>query len=127
MAAGTIEDYLKTGAVKNSVNFPEVALKTRVPNTIRITVVNRNEPGMLAKITETLAKVNLNIIQQVNNSRGNVAYNVIDFDASNADGGFDLKAVQEELTMLDGVLSSRVLFGTAGTGYARNIDGKYYA
>lgn len=127
MAAKTIEDYLKTGAIKNSVNFPEVALQNRIPNTIRITVVNRNEPGMLAKITDALAKVNLNILQQVNNSRGGVAYNVIDFDASNADGDFDLKAVQEELTMVDGVLSSRVLFGSPGTGYARNVEGSYYA
>jgi len=127
MAANTINDYLETGTIKNSVNFPNVSLENRVPNTIRITVVNRNEPGMLAKITETLAKVNLNIMQQVNNSRGDVAYNVIDFDTSNADGDFDLKAVQKELTMLEGVLSSRVIYGNYGSGYARNIDGVYYA
>jgi len=127
MAANTINDYLETGTIKNSVNFPNVSLENRVPNTIRITVVNRNEPGMLAKITETLAKVNLNIMQQVNNSRGDVAYNVIDFDTSNADGDFDLKAVQKELTMLEGVLSSRIIYGNYGSGYARNIDGVYYA
>jgi len=29
--------------------------------------------------------------------------------------------------MLDGVLSSRVLFGSPGAGFARNVDGEYFA
>jgi len=126
MAANTIIDYLETGTIKNSVNFPSVSLDSRAPNSIRVTVVNKNEPGVLAKITDVLAKVNLNIIQQVNNSRGSVAYNVIDFDASTAES-LDFKGLQEELTMVDGVLSSRFIYGARGTGYARNIDGKYFA
>jgi hypothetical protein len=28
--------------------------------------------------------------------------------------------------MLEGVLSTRILFGTPGIGYARNIDGNYF-
>jgi len=126
MASNTIIDYLETGTIKNSVNFPSVSLDSRAPNSIRVTVVNKNEPGVLAKITDVLAKVNLNIIQQVNNSRGSVAYNVIDFDASTADS-LDFKGLQEELTMVDGVLSSRFIYGARGAGYARNIDGKYFA
>jgi len=125
MAAETIMSYLETGAIKNSVNFPTVALPSRAPNTFRVTVINRNEPGMLAKISEEFAKANLNIVQQVNNSRGIVAYNVIDVDPATAET-VDLEDLQEKLTMLDGVLSSRVLFGTPGSGYARNVDGKYY-
>ena len=38
----------------------------------------------------------------------------------------DLKDLQKELTMHDGVLSSRILMGVAGAGYARNIDGQYF-
>jgi hypothetical protein len=30
------------------------------------------------------------------------------------------------MTMLEGVLSTRILFGTPGLGYARNIDGNYF-
>ena len=129
MAAETVSDYLENGVVRNSVNFPTVAPPERAPNSIRFVVVNKNEPGMLAKITDAISQHNLNITQQINNSRGDVAYNVIDFDASGATDGtvFDAKLLQKEITMLDGVLSSRVLYGVSGTGYAKNVDGNYFA
>ena len=82
---------------------------------------------MLSKITEIFAKANMNIIQQINQSRGDIAYNVLDVDPSTADDNkLELKDLQKEVTMLDGVLSSRVLFGTPGAGYARNIHGQYF-
>lgn len=127
MAANTIRDYIETGTIKNSVNFPETSLPDRPENAIRMTVVNKNIPGMLAHITEAFAKAKLNIMQQVNHSRGDIAYNVLDIDPTNDGGGaVCLKDLQRELTMLDGVLSSRILFGTPGAGYARNIDGQYF-
>mmetsp|Transcript_233 Transcript_233/g.305 ORF Transcript_233/g.305 Transcript_233/m.305 type:complete len:317 (-) Transcript_233:1635-2585(-) len=127
MAANTIRDYIETGTIKNSVNFPETSLPDRPENAIRMTVVNKNVPGMLAHITEAFAKAELNIIQQVNHSRGDVAYNVLDIDPTSDGGeGVCLKDLQRELTMLEGVLSSRILFGTPGAGYARNIDGQYF-
>ena len=127
MAADTIRDFLETGAIKNSVNFPATELPERSPGAIRMTVVNKNIPGMLAGITEIFAKANLNIIQQINHSRGDVAYNVIDIDPCGSDGeNVQLKELQKNLTMTEGVLSSRIIFGIPGTGYARNIDGTYY-
>ena len=127
MAANTIQDYIETGAIKNSVNFPETSLPERPANSIRMTVVNKNIPGMLAHITEALAKADLNIIQQINHSRGDIAYNVLDIDPTSSGGdAICLKDLQRDLTMLDGVLSSRVLFGCPGAGYARNIDGSYF-
>ena len=127
MAADTIRDYIEHGTVRNSVNFPATNLEERGENTIRITVVNSNKPGVLSKITDVFAKAGVNIIQQINQSRGDIAYNVLDVDPATAGNKkLELKDLQREVTMLDGVLSSRVLFGTPGAGYARNIDGKYY-
>ena len=127
MAADTIRDFLQTGTIKNSVNFPATDLPERPMGSIRITVVNKNIPGMLASITETVAKANLNILQQINHSQGDVAYNVMDIDPKTSDGKkVELKNLQQSLTMTDGVLSSRILFGTPGAGYARNIDGSYF-
>lgn len=127
MAADTIREYIEHGTIRNSVNFPNTELPERGENTIRISVVNKNIPGMLSKITECFAKANMNILQQVNHSRGKIAYNVIDVDPATAgDKQLELKELQKEVTMLDGVLSSRVLFGTPGAGYARNIDGNYF-
>lgn len=100
----------------------------RHENIVRVTVVNQNKPGVLSKITDCFAKAGLNIAQQINVSRGDVAYNVIDLDPAIHKEGVstNLKDLQRDVTLLEGVMSSRILFGTPGTGYARNIDGKYF-
>jgi len=126
MAADTISDYLKTGTIKNSVNFPATSLPERPEGSIRISVINKNKPGVLAHITEVFAKGGLNILQQINQSRGDIAYNVVDIEASWDNKDLELKDLQKEITMTDGVLSSRIVFGTPGMGYARNIDGQYW-
>ena len=129
MAAETIREYLEHGTIRNSVNFPSTNLPERHERIIRITVVNKNIPGMLSKITDCLAKSGLNIAQQINQSRGDIAYNVIDLDPTMSQEGqsVELKELQKEMTLLDGVLSTRVLFGSPGLAYARNIDGQYFA
>mmetsp|Transcript_7844 Transcript_7844/g.16823 ORF Transcript_7844/g.16823 Transcript_7844/m.16823 type:complete len:474 (+) Transcript_7844:229-1650(+) len=124
MAAETLRLYLEDGTVRHSVNFPDASLPERNPDHIRITVVNQNKPGVLSAITEVFAKHNLNIMQQINHSKDDVAYTAIDIEA---DDSADFKELQQELTMSDGVLSSRVLFGLPGAGYSRNIDGQYHA
>jgi D-3-phosphoglycerate dehydrogenase len=125
MAAETLRLYIEHGTVRHSVNFPDTNLNEIDQSCIRITVVNENKPGVLSKITEVFAKHNMNIVQQINQSRGAIAYNVIDVDPTDA-VEFNLKDMQREVTMLEGCLSSRVLFGMAGVGYARNIDGEYH-
>ena len=71
---------------------------------------------MLSKITECFADAGVNIAQQINQSRGDVAYNVIDLDPSIHEDGetICLKDLQRKLTMQEGVLSTRILFGTPG-------------
>merc|ERR1712029_241005 len=125
MAANTIRDYLEFGTISNSVNFPTTSLSAAPENSVRFTVVTRNVPGMLAHISEVFAADNLNILQQINQSGGDVAYNVVDVDISGHDV-FDFKGVQEKITMLEGVLSSRVIYGVPGTGYAKNLAGDYF-
>merc|ERR1719409_1873636 len=107
MAADTIKDFLEHGTIRNSVNFPDTSLPEKDADTVRFTIVNENHPGLLAGITEAFAKSGLNIVQQINHSRGAVAYNVLDIDTTAHDNVVDFKNVQEEITMLDGVLSSR--------------------
>ena len=128
MAAETIQDYIEHGTIRNSVNFPNCSLDERHDRVVRITVVNKNNPGVLAKITECCANAGVNIAQQINQSRGDIAYNVIDLDPAHHEEGkvFCLKDLQKEMTMIDGVLSTRIIFGTPGIGYARNIDGEYF-
>jgi len=126
MAAETIRDYLETGTIKNSVNFPDTQLDDRPESAVRFTVVNQNVPGALAKITDAFAKEGLNIMQQINHSRGEVAYNVLDIDTTNHDGVVEFKEVQERITMVEGVISTRVIYGQPGKGYAKNLEGEYF-
>lgn len=125
MAADTVRDFLETGTIKNSVNFPDTSLPDCPENAVRLCVVNKNLPGKLANITGECGKADLNILQQINHSRGDIAYNVVDVAATKEDV-LCFKNVQEQITMLDGVLSSRVIYGAPGTGYAKNIDGDYF-
>jgi D-3-phosphoglycerate dehydrogenase len=125
MAADTIKDYLQNGTVRNSVNFPATSLPDRPSKSVRMTVVNKNLPGMLAHITEIVAGSDLNIIQQVNHSRGDIAYNVIDISTEGHGEVISFKNVQKQITMLDGVLTSRLIFDSPGTGYAVKKEGKY--
>ena len=78
MAAEQLDDFLSNGNIKNSVNFPEL-IDPR-PSEFRITLSNKNHPGMIGKITTVLADNKLNIIDMVNKSRGEIAYNVIDLE-----------------------------------------------
>jgi len=126
MAADTIRSYLENGTIKNSVNFPDTHLDDRPKDTIRFTVVNKNVPGALAAITEAISQEGFNIVQQINHSRGDIAYNVCDIDTKDHDGVVEFKKVQENITMVNGVISTRIIYGKAGTGYAKNIEGDYF-
>lgn len=126
MAADTIRDFLETGTIRNSVNFPATSLAESPGGTVRFTIVNKNIPGMLSSITEAFASEGLNIVQQINHSRGEIAYNVLDIDTTAHEDVLSFKTVQEKITMLGGVLSSRVIYGVPGTGYAKNLEGEYF-
>ena len=99
MAAEQLDDFLSNGNIKNSVNFPEL-IEPR-PSEFRITLSNKNHPGMIGKITTVLADNKLNIIDMVNKSRGEIAYNVIDLETKPP------KKVLDELSSLDDVIYVR--------------------
>ena len=126
MAADTIIEFLETGTIRNSVNFPATSLPESPGGTVRFTVVNKNIPGMLSQITDCFAAEKLNIVQQINHSQGEIAYNVLDIDTSGHGDVLSFKNVQEHITMLEGVLSSRVMYGAPGSGYAKNLGGEYF-
>ena len=99
MAAEQLDDFLSNGNIKNSVNFPEL-IEPR-PSEFRITLSNKNHSGMIGKITTVLAENKLNIIDMVNKSRGEIAYNVIDLETKPPE------KVLDELSSLDDVIYVR--------------------
>jgi D-3-phosphoglycerate dehydrogenase len=102
MVADTLREYLETGNVRNSVNFPE-AMLPRIPGTARIAIANSNVPNMVGQISTCLAAAKLNIADLLNKSRGELAYTLIDVD------GAVPAAVLKELQGIGGVLAARIL------------------
>lgn len=102
MVVDQVSDYLENGNIRNSVNFPRTRLP-RVADSFRLTVANSNVPDMVGKISHALGEANLNIIHMVNESRGEVAYTLMDVDAEVSS---DLVNIISEI---DGVLSVRAL------------------
>ena len=101
MAAEQLKDFLENGNIINSVNFPELVEPRK--SKFRITLSNHNIAGMIGQITTILAENNLNILNMINKSKGEIAYNVIDTDSEPSN------AVEEGLMKLEGVINVRVI------------------
>ncbi len=101
MAARQTIDFLENGNITNSVNFPALSLD-RASGT-RLTFTNDNVPKILGSVLSILADANLNIIDMLNKSREDVAYNIIDVDSNPS------KDVIDAIAALDGVISIRVI------------------
>ncbi len=83
MAADQLIDFLANGNIRNSVNFPAVILEragANGPGPHRIAVTNANVPRMLGQVMSVLADRNINVVDMLNKSRDDVAYNLIDIE-----------------------------------------------
>jgi D-3-phosphoglycerate dehydrogenase len=101
MVADQIKDYLENGNIRNSVNFPEVQMPRNEGH--RLCVVNSNVPNMVGQISTTLAKGNLNIIDMLNKSRGDVAYTLVDVESEVS------QQVVDTIAGIEGVLAVRAI------------------
>ena len=84
MAATQLKDFLENGNIKNSVNFPNLYLDrdNNAEKGSRLAISNKNVPKMLGQILSVLADQNINVIDMLNKSRDQVAYNLIDLEVS---------------------------------------------
>ena len=75
MAAQEIRDYLTYGNIKNSVNFP----RCEVPynGKPRIAISHKNIVNMIGQLGAVFTKYHVNIDKLVNNSKGELAYNIV--------------------------------------------------
>lgn len=82
MAARELIDYLEYGNIIHSVNFPDVESIPGEKVHTRLIMINRDIPGMIGFATRLLGENNINIISYLNESNGNVGYNIIDVETS---------------------------------------------
>ncbi|HSN63067.1 MAG TPA: phosphoglycerate dehydrogenase, partial [Azonexus sp.] len=81
MAANQFMDYLENGNIANSVNFPAVNMP-RSAGSSRITFANDNVSGVLGHVLSVLAEHKVNVIDMMNKSRAELAFNIIDVERS---------------------------------------------
>jgi D-3-phosphoglycerate dehydrogenase len=117
MAADQIIKFLELGQVVNSVNFPTAVLDRQSGDHTRLVIINKNVPGVLGQITTMLGDMGVNIAQQLNTSRDDIAYNVVDMQ--NFPQGEAADKLQLKLAELEAVISTRLIYtGSASEGPA---------
>jgi D-3-phosphoglycerate dehydrogenase len=102
MVAEQLREFLEHGNVRNSVNFPEVVMP-RAAEAVRLGVANRNVPNMVGQMTTALARADLNIVDLINKSRGDLAWTLVDVAAPVPE------STLAEIRAIDGVLAARVI------------------
>lgn len=101
MAADQLIDFLENGNIRNSVNFPTTVMSRSGGH--RVTFSNDNVPKVLGNVLAILADSNNNVIDLMNKSRDNVAYNIIDVeDAPSAE-------ILARIAAVEGVIRVRVV------------------
>ena len=83
MAVDQLRDFLERGNIRNSVNFPNLSLEKS--EGFRIAIINQNVPRMLGQILSILADKDINVIDMLNKSRNDIAYNLIDVESRPSD------------------------------------------
>jgi D-3-phosphoglycerate dehydrogenase len=101
MAAEQLMDFLENGNIVNSVNFPQTRMAR--DGGYRITFSNENVPRVLGTVLSVLADHDVNVIDMVNKSVGDMAYNIIDVETE------PTREIIDAISSADGVMHVRVV------------------
>lgn len=101
MGASELIDFLENGNIKNSVNMPAVSMAKT--GSVRVTVIHRNQPNMIATITDTISRDGVNIASFQDKNKGEYAYSIIDCDSDVS------SKVVSDIEAIDGVVKVRVI------------------
>ncbi len=100
IAAREIVDYVENGNITNSVNMPFAVLSRS--GSVRVCVIHRNIPDMIAKITGAVSAAGLNIENMLNAGRGNYAYTILDTNGSS-------EGLADAIGKIEGVIRVRII------------------
>ena len=99
MAADLLINFLENGNIKNSVNFPDTSMARG--SEFRLTFSNSNVPNVLSTVLTQISATGANVIDLVNQSRNEIAYNIMDIDQPVTD------ELVDAISNLDGVIRVR--------------------
>ena len=101
MAAHELDEFLKNGNIKNSVNFPNVSMPMSADK--RICVLHANIPNIISGITSAIGETGANIENMMNKSKGDNAYTMAEIN------GAVPAATVEKIAAIEGVRRVRVI------------------
>ena len=101
MAVEELKDYLENGNIRNAVNLPAVSMERS--GVMRLCVIHKNVPAMLANITALLSRDGVNVENLSNKSKGDLAYTMVDL------GTRVEERIIEEVRQLNNVIRVRVI------------------
>jgi D-3-phosphoglycerate dehydrogenase len=101
MAAEQLMDFLENGNVVNSVNYPQTRMAR--DGGYRITFANDNVPRVLGTVLSVLADHDINVIDMVNKSLHDIAYNIIDVESE------PTAEIIDAIAAAEGVMHVRVI------------------
>ncbi|MEX2783752.1 phosphoglycerate dehydrogenase [Streptococcus sp. H49] len=106
MASQEIRQFMETGEITHSVNFPNMHQALTAP--YRITLINRNVPNIVAKISTAVSEVNINIANILNRSKGDYAYTILDLDETDHT---KIKTLVDAFEASDNIIRVRLIKG----------------
>jgi D-3-phosphoglycerate dehydrogenase len=101
MAAEQLMDFLENGNIMNSVNYPQTRMLRN--GGYRITFANENIPRVLGTVLSALADHDINVVDMVNKSLRDMAYNIIDVATR------PCREVIDAISNTEGVMHVRVI------------------
>jgi D-3-phosphoglycerate dehydrogenase len=102
MVADELQDFLENGNIKYAVNFPAVSLPRR--GFTRLTLAHRNSPGVIAQFSHLVSSAGINIVEMINDCRGDYAYSIMEVDTRKLP-----ESVVEALERMPELLRLRIL------------------
>jgi D-3-phosphoglycerate dehydrogenase len=102
MVADELQDFLENGNITYSVNFPAVSLPRR--GFRRLTLAHKNTPGVIAEFASVISAAGINVVEMINDCRGDYAYSIMEVEASELP-----EAVVRQLEEMPQLLRLRVL------------------
>jgi D-3-phosphoglycerate dehydrogenase / 2-oxoglutarate reductase len=102
MIADELQDFLENGNIRYSVNFPAVSLPRRGYR--RLTLAHKNTPGVIAEFARVISGAGINVVEMINDCRGDNAYSIMELEADDLPAG-----VIEQLERMPQLLRLRIL------------------
>ena len=99
----SLKDFLKTGSIQNSVNFPALLVPSAEPETTRISNIHKNQPGVLSEINKLISQSGVNIKSQYLATNEQIGYLIMDLEKKN------VQKLAEKMSKLKVSIKTRII------------------